>query len=204
LFGFGSDAGLEVVGVEMNFAGCDLFLGCAVEAELADAEAGIACIILSTKRRTEDAAGHGAGGIEVAESGGGIENGAGLVVGEVFELRVVDEAGVRVAGKKRSETSGRFTGALADGRGAVGIDGIEGGEAFAETGGVQLGDGKDADAALRASGSAEEEGAGAAGGIGNGGVDDVDELGVAGGEHRARIADGEERTRNEGDEEFVI
>jgi hypothetical protein len=73
--------------------------------------------------------------------------------------------------------------APANGGGAIRIDGVEGSEAFAETGSVELRDGKDADAALGASRSAEKEGAGAAGGVGNGGVDDVDELGIARGEH---------------------
>jgi hypothetical protein len=46
--------------------------------------------------------------------------------------------------------------------------------------------------------TAEEHGAGAAGGVGNGGVDDLDELRVADGKHVARITDGEM------DEVFVI
>jgi hypothetical protein len=190
LFGFRGDAGFEVFDVEVDFAGGDLFFGCAVEAEFADAESGVAGIIFGTKRGTKYAAGHGTRGVEVAESGGGIEDGTGLVVGEAFELAgasFVDEAGVRIAGKIGRETGGRLTGALANGGGAIRIGGVEGSEAFAETGGVKLRDGKDADAALGASWSAEKESAGAAGGVGNSGIDDVDELGIARGEHGFRI-----------------
>lgn len=95
LLGFGGEGGFEVFGIEVDFACGDLFFGCAVEAEFADAEAGVAGIVLSTKGWTEDAAGHRARGVEVAEPGGRIERGAGLVVGEVVELvgaRFVDEA----------------------------------------------------------------------------------------------------------------
>jgi hypothetical protein len=94
---------------------------------------------------------------------------------------------VRIAGKIGRETGDGFAGALADSGGPVRFGGVEGGETFPKAGGVELRDGKDADAALRASWSAEEEGAGAAGGVGNGGIDDVDELGVTGGEHGFRI-----------------
>jgi hypothetical protein len=109
LFGFGGDAGFKVIGVEVDFAGGDLFFGCTVEAEFADAESGVAGIIFGTKRGTKDAAGHGTRGVEVAESGGGIEDGTRLVVGELFELvgaRLVDEAGVGVAGKIGREACG--------------------------------------------------------------------------------------------------
>jgi hypothetical protein len=164
----------------VNFAGGD-FLGCCfVEAEFADTEA-----FVRAERRPEDAAGHRAGGVEVAESGGGIEGRAGLVVGEVVEVGgavFVEEAGARVAGKIGSEASHGLAGAKAEAGGAFSVGRIEGGESITEAGSVELGDGEDADAALGASGSAFEPGSGAAGGVGDGGVDDLDQLRVAGGE----------------------
>jgi len=172
----------------VDFAGGDLFGCCAVETEVADAEA-----VFCPQRRAEDAAGHGAGGVEVAESGGGIEGGAGFVVGEVLEVSgaiFVEKAGARVAGKIGSEASDGLPGTLAEGRGVFGIGRIESGESVAQADGVKLGDGEDADAALGASWRALEPGAGAAGGVGDGGVDDLDELRVAGGErHGVRIVE---------------
>jgi hypothetical protein len=73
--------------------------------------------------------------------------------------------------------------------GALRIGGVERGEAFAQASGIELRDREDADAALRASGSAQQPGAGAAAGVGNGGIDDLDELSVAGREHGIRIAE---------------
>jgi hypothetical protein len=68
---------------------------------------------------------------------------------------------------------------------------VESGEAGAETGGVQLRDGEDADAALSAAWSAFEIRAGAARGVGHGGVDNLDEMFVApcflGGGHGIRL-----------------
>jgi len=42
LLGFVVEGGFQVFGVEVDFAGGDFFFGCAVEAELADTEAGVA------------------------------------------------------------------------------------------------------------------------------------------------------------------
>ncbi len=61
---------------------------------------------------------------------------------------------------------------------AVGFFGVglfEGGEGFAETGGVLLGDGEDSDAALATTGVADEVVASALVGVGYGGVYDLDE-----------------------------
>lgn len=184
----------------MDGAGGDLLVGGAVEAELADAEAVVirgAC----RKGWAEGAAGERAGGVKIAEAGGGVEDGAGLVVGEVVEgrgARGIEEAGAWVAGEVRGEAGDGCAGARAEGGGAGRVGRIQVGESGAEAGRVELGDGKDADAALGASGSAFEVGAGAAGGVSDGGIDDLDELRVAGGEHENRVAE------RHGDEEFVM
>jgi len=176
LFGFGGEGGFQIFGVEVEFAGCDLFFWCAVEAKLADAESVVAVGIGGPQRRAENAAGHGARSVEVAEAGGGVEGGAGLVVGKVFEevfARLVENAGAWVAGKIGSEAFDGLMGALADGGCALRVCGVEGGETGAEASRIQLRNGEDADAALCAPGSTEKPGARAAGRIGNGGVDDL-------------------------------
>ncbi len=189
---FGGEGEFEGLGigfdVEMDFAGGDFLRSGAAEAELANAEAAF-----HPQRRTEDPASHRARGVEIAESGGGVESGTELVVGEVFEesgAGFVEQAGAGISGKIGSDAREGLLGAPADGCGALRIGRVEGGEAFTQAGGVELRDGEYADAALGASGSAFEPCAGAARGVGNGGVDDLDELGVAGWEHVVRIGEG--------------
>ena len=131
-------------------------------------------------RRTEGAAGHGAGGVEVAGAGGGVEDGADGVVGEIFEGFFVvgfceEEAGCGVAGEVFSESVACGGGAIRDACGKVRSGGLEG---FAESCGVEGRDGEDADAALRTAGSAGHPGSGAAVAVGEGGVGDLDEGGV--------------------------
>lgn len=167
-----------------------MFFGRAVIAEFADTDAGVALFVRGTERRTKDAAGHGAGGVEIAEAGGGVERGTNFVVGEVFEeigAGFVEGAGAGIAGKGRSEAGDGVFGARADGVGALRIGGVKRGEAVAEARGIELRDGEDTGAALGASGGAEKPGAGAAGGVGNGGIDDLHELSIARGEHKLRI-----------------
>ena len=59
--------------------------------------------------------------------------------------------------------------------------------AGAETRGVEGVDGEDAVAALRTAGAADQVRAGAAGGLREGGIDDLDKLGVAEREHGGMI-----------------
>lgn len=175
----------------MDFAGGNLVGSGAVEAKLADAEAAI-----DAEGRAEDAAGHGTGGVEVAETGGRIESGTGLVVGKVLELfgaGFVEETGDGIAGKLRGEMRNGRGGAVADGCGTRWIGGGERGESVAETGGIELRDGKDSDAALVAAGSAEQPGAGAACSVGYCRIDDLDKLCVSGRKHDFRIAKRMER-----------
>src|ERR1700691_2713209 len=120
----------------MDFGSGDFFRRGSNEAEFADAEA-----VFCAERWAKDAAGHRAGGVEVAESGGGIENGAGLVVGEVVEVGAVfiDEAGNCVSRKIESKTGDGLLSSGSDGGGALWIGGAEGGETFAQAGGGEAG-----------------------------------------------------------------
>ncbi len=120
---------------------------------------------------------HGASSVEVAGAGGRIEDGAGLVVGEVIEGFFVvglgeEPAGGGVAGEVWREAVAGGRGAGAD---AVGDGGFGGGEGFAEGLGVERRDGEDADAALMAAGAAGEPVAGALGRGSKGGVEDREE-----------------------------
>ena len=176
----GEEAGFFVVGVGDEFAGGDLFLGGAVEAEFADAES-----FSGADGRAEDAAGHGAGFVELAESGGGVKDGAGLVVGEAGEggLRgfvFVENSGAGIAGKIFGEAGGGVLCAAADSGGAFGVTLREFVESALEPKRVELIDGEDADATLRASRAAGEPLAALAGDVGESGVDDLDEAVIGG------------------------
>ncbi len=92
-----------------------------------------------------------------------VEDGAGFVVGELFEEdgRFVvfgEDAGGEVAGEPGVEAGEGFGYACVDACGAWWVGWVEDGEAFAEAGGVLVGDGEDADAALGAAGAADEVG----------------------------------------------
>jgi hypothetical protein len=99
--------------------------------------------------------------VEVAGAMFKIEHRAGLVVGELFEedggfVIFVEDAGGAVAGEPRVETGERVGYAFVDTGRFSWVCLLEGGEAFAETGCVFVGDGEYTDAALGAAGVADE------------------------------------------------
>ena len=65
----------------VEFAGFDLFGGCVDETELAGGEV----VFFGAHGWAEGAAEDGAVLVEVAGAGGGVEDGAGFVVGELFK-----------------------------------------------------------------------------------------------------------------------
>ena len=84
----------------VKLAGGNLFGGGVDEAELASGEV----VLFGAHGRPEGAAEDGAVLVEVAGAGGGIEDGAGLVVGELFEedgsfVVIVEDAGGEIAGE---------------------------------------------------------------------------------------------------------
>ncbi len=173
--GFGLLFGVEDGGVEL--AAGYFFGRSTVEAELADGEA----VAGGDEGWAEGAAEDGTGSVEVAGLGGGVEGGAGLVVGEGVEgfeslWGGGEDSGVWVAGKGRGEAGGGGPGARADGGGASRFSEVKGVETFAQAVGVQGGDGEDAVAALRAAGAAGQPVAGAVDGVGEGAINDLDEL----------------------------
>ncbi len=120
--------------------------------------------------------------VEVAGAVVEVEDGAGFVVGELFEedggfVVFVEDAGGAVAGEPGVEAGEGFGDSFADALGSFWVGLLEEREAFAEAGCVFMGDGEDADAALGAAGSADEVRAAASVGVGYGGVYDLDEAG---------------------------
>src|SRR5271156_5287130 len=99
--------------------------------------------------------------VEVAGAGGEVEDGAGFVVGELFEedggfVVFVEDSGGEVAGEPWVEAGEGVGYSCVDACGALWVGCFEDGEAFAEAGSVFVGDREDADAALRAAWVADE------------------------------------------------
>ncbi len=188
--GFGGADGsvFERAPVLRHLAAGDLFKGSVDEAEFADGEV----VVFIAYGWAEGTALDGARGVEVAGAGGGVKDGAGFVVGEVFEELFVmrlgeEQPGDGVAGEVRGEAFAGALGAAADARG---YGGVGCGECIAERSGVKLRDGEDADAALVTAGAAGQPGTGALHAGGECGVDDGEE-GKQGVESRCR----EEKTQ---------
>ena len=175
-------------GVEL--AGGDLFGGGGNVAELAGGEVAF----LSPHRWTKSPAEDGAVLVEVAGAVIEVEDGAGFVVGELFEedggfVVFAEDAGGEVAGEPGVEAGEGVGYSCADAGGFGWVLLSESFEAFAEAVGVLVANGEDADAALGASGFADEVMAAALVGVGDGGVYDLDETSGAnglavGGSHR--------------------
>ena len=188
--GFRDEVFFEIVR-GMHFASGDLFGGGSDEAELAAGEAFAAG---NQDGRAEDTAGHGAECVDVAETRVGIEGGAGGVIGEVFEAGLVffgcsEDSGSGVAGEVGGVLVEPGADAVANGFGQLRIGVTEGLHAGVEPGGVEGVDREGAVAALGAAGAAGEPGAGAASGVGEGGVHDLNELGVVDGKrHMDRVS----------------
>lgn len=178
---------------DWHLAGADLLRSGADKAELAVAEAFGAVFVYRADRRAEDAASHGTPLVDVATAGRGVKRGAGSVVGKVFKeglvgFRRAERAGPEIAGKGRTVLSQPDAGAVLDCGGQRGVCDPKIGHAFAEARGIEGVDGEGSMAALRATDAAGEEVSGAASGIGDRGVDNLDQLRVARGKrHGGRI-----------------
>ena len=94
----------------VEFAGFDLFGGGLNEAEFAGGQIDFAVVAFAAHGWAEGATEDGAVFVEVAGAGGEVEDGAGLVVGELFEedggfVVFVEDAGGEVAGEPWVEAS---------------------------------------------------------------------------------------------------
>ena len=160
----------------VKFAGGDLFGSCGDVAKLAGREV----VFLRTHRWPKRPAEDGAVLVKIAGSGFKIEDRAGFVVGELFEedggfVVFAEDSSVQVAGEPGVEASKRVCYPTADAGGFGGVSLGEDFKAFAQAGGVFVGDGEDSDTALGATGFADQMWAATMTGIGKGGVYDLNE-----------------------------
>jgi hypothetical protein len=135
-FGFGGQGFLKIPGVDMNFACSDLLLRGALKAQFTHAEAA-----LDPERRTEDAAGHRPGGIEIAEAGPRVESRARLLIAKILKdlaAGLIERAAGWIAGKLRRKPRDRCFGTAKDGSGSIRIGDHERGESVAQAGHVEL------------------------------------------------------------------
>ncbi len=183
------DFGFEVMG-NGHFAGGDLVFASAHEAELAAAE-GIA--VAHAYGRAEDAAGHGAPGVDVAAAGSRIEGGTGGFVGKAFKLRLfgsggAEDSGTEIAGKGGSVFREPKPGAAGEFGRESGVGDTKNLHPGAQALRIESVDGKGSVTALGAAEAAGEPVTGAPGGVGQSGIHDLHEPGIAGGErHVLRI-----------------
>lgn len=153
-------------------------------------------VVGDARGRAEDAAGHGAVGVDIAEAGDGIEGGTGRFIGEGFKAGLLfvggaEDAGGAVAGKVGGVGGEPGLGAVFEGCRGLGIRGLQEAHPRLETGDIEGVDRESTVAALGAAGTAGEPGAGAVCSVGEGSVDDLDELAVARGQrHGERIREG--------------
>ena len=195
--------GERKAGVE--FGRGDLIGGGVDEAELTGGEIAL----LGARGRPEGAAEDGAMAVECAGARGRVEDGAGLVVGEVVEeVRglgvLVEDAGDGVAREVRRDPieGGGYTGTQLAGAGGVFASELV--QTIAKASGILVGYGEDAVAALGASGMADEMGTSAAVGVGGSGIYDLDEVGRHLASRRGMFAVGEGGNRDEmAEQEFA-
>ncbi len=160
----------------IGFRGEDLVFCCMGEAEFADGEAGFEVGGVVADGWPEGAAENGAGGVEVAGLGGGVEDGTRVGVSPLFEefdglVVVGEDARFRIAGEEGEQVVAGLLDADFD----SGFQGWFGGcEACAQAMGVEGGDLEDAVAALGAAGAADEVWAGALDGRGECQVEDAE------------------------------
>jgi hypothetical protein len=137
-----------------HFAGGNLFLGSAVIAKLAHPQP-----LLGAHGRPEHPAGHGARTIQVAMTGRRIERGTGLIIGKVLKagrLRRIQQAGGGVARELRAKPFDGFPGPLNHSMSAFSIAYHKLMQSLLQTGRIQLINGENPYAALRAPWSADQ------------------------------------------------
>ena len=185
---FGQDFGFEVMRDGHLACFYNGLLG-ADEAELAMAErgrgGGLACV--HADRRAEDAAGHGAPGVNIAATCGRVKRGAGGFVGESLEAILVliclaEAAGGKVAGKLGAILCDPGLGAALDVGGQCRGGDAQGVHSGAQSCCIEGVDGEGAVAARRAAGAAHQPGAGTLRGRGQGGIDNLHQFRVARGQ----------------------
>jgi hypothetical protein len=137
----------------VELAGGNLLGGCALEAQLANAEPAFGAY-----RRTENPACHRTRRVQFAPAGFGVQHWTGLIVGKLIKLiRVLgNHTRGRVPGKINLETAHSSLGALAHSLRALGITLLKFGQTFAQAKGIELADRENSDTALRTAGTARQ------------------------------------------------
>ena len=160
-------------------------LGCSTdEAQLAMAQAFSAIFACRANWRAKDTAGHGPPRVYIAAAGRGVECGACGIVSEIFEAclvidRTAECAGVSIAGKIRTVFGEPGAGAVGDFGSERGICDAQLGHPGAQARGIERVNGKGSVTALRAPDATCKERFGAAGCLGERGIQNLHKLDIA-------------------------
>jgi len=153
--------------------------------------------LLGANWRAEDAAGHRARLVKLAAAGLRIEHRTGLVVGEFFKALaecffLIENSCDGIAGKVGGKADTRVASTLTDCGSTMWSARLQLLQASLQAKSIELVDGKRSNAALRATGTADQPSAAAPGGISERGVNDLDQFLIPGsgksGRHTISIA----------------
>lgn len=192
-FHLADQARLKFIRIRNHLAGGDLLVGYALIAKLTYAQAAFRA---GAYRRAKCPARHGAGGVKIAFARLRVESGTRLIVSKVCEIGkssfiFTENAACRIAGETARESRHRRLCPPPYARSALRVRSLQVTQALAEALGVKLRNGKRADAALRTPGAAHQPFTALAGGIRQRGVNNLDQLPVAGGKgHNSKLAHG--------------
>lgn len=174
--------GLIVCGNRFRQAGVEFACGDLFSVGLSVAELAVREVAVGHARGwAEGAAEDGAVQVQIAGSAGRVQDGTGLIVGEILEraggfVILCEDAASGIAGKAGGEAGDGVGYSVANALGANGIRLREKVEAGAQAACILMRDGENAMAALGAAGTAGQVRAAADGGGGEGCVDDLNEV----------------------------
>jgi hypothetical protein len=183
VFHFLYEPGFKLIGIGNHFAGGYLLIAGAVITEFADPEATFGA---RAHWRPKGPAGHGASGIKIAPAGFRVERRAGFLISKSRKALQScfifgENSACGITREISFQSVNGAAGPLPDARRTLGITSFEFIQSGAESRGIKLRNGKWTDAALGATGPAYEPWTALPCGLRQGGVHNLDQFLVAGG-----------------------
>src|SRR5579872_1441651 len=180
LFDSFQELSFQVVGVGNHLTRGNFLVSRAVVTEFANSQT-----FSGPNRGPEDATGHRARFVQFAQPRLRIEHRTRLIIGKIFKalaslLALAQDSGRGISGKTFRQAGDRISSAFADRRGTVGIAGLQLRQSPPQSQSIKLIDGKGPNAALRAPRTAHEPFSTPARGVGQCGVNDLNQLVIPG------------------------
>jgi len=176
LFDFFQELSFQVVGIGNYLTRGNFLVSRAVITEFANSQT-----FIRPNRWPEDAASHRARFVQFAQPSLRIEHGTWLIISKIFKalaslLALAQDSGRGISGETFRQAGDRIPSAFADRRGTLGIAGLQLCQPPSQSQGIELIDGESANAALRAPRTAHEPFSAPACGVGQRGVNDLNQL----------------------------